>query len=117
MLAGVFMLCELVGATTCEAASPRAALRCCPRFRGAGTSARGSLLLDAPIVDVTRSFVVRPNDQDALRENGDAKPRPRRKWRQNKDFSRRNLFLTGGVGALFLPSRANIAERMRCVAR
>jgi hypothetical protein len=35
---------------------------------------------------------VRPDDQDALRENGDAKPRPQRKWRQNKDFRAGALF-------------------------
>jgi hypothetical protein len=32
-------------------------------------------------------------------------------------FFAQEPFLTGEVGALFLPSRANIAERMRCVAR
>jgi len=35
MREGVFVLRELVGANNCEAASPWAALLCCPRLDGA----------------------------------------------------------------------------------
>jgi len=35
MLAGAFVLRELVGANDFEAASPWVALLCCPRFRSA----------------------------------------------------------------------------------
>jgi hypothetical protein len=117
MLAGEFVFCELFGANNCEAASPWAALRCCSRFRSARTCAWGSLLLDAPIADVALSLVLfAPDDQDALREKAMQSQGHDASGSKTKDF-RAGAFLTGRRRRVFLPGRANIAERVRCAAR